>query len=81
MNIKLAKTKLEEAEELLCIQKEAFQSDLEKYQDYDSSPATEKVERLMRKIELFHHFTIWINNEIVGGIDVRDLNNQHYRIN
>ncbi|ENQ3080642.1 GNAT family N-acetyltransferase [Bacillus cereus] len=81
MNIKLAKTKLEEAEELLCIQKKAFQSDLEKYQDYDSSPATEKVERLMRKIELFHHFTIWINNEIVGGIDVRDLNNQHYRIN
>ncbi|MGG2065229.1 hypothetical protein [Bacillus sp. S14(2024)] len=44
MHIKLAKTKLVEAEELLCIQKEAFQSDLEKYQDYDSSPATEKVE-------------------------------------
>lgn len=53
--MKLVRTKLKEAENLLYIQKEAFQSDLEKYQDYDSNPAIEKVERLMRKIELFHH--------------------------
>ncbi|WP_439876649.1 GNAT family N-acetyltransferase (plasmid) [Bacillus mycoides] len=81
MEITITKTKVNEAKSLLEIQKKAFQADLEKYQDYDSSPATEKIERLIRKINMVHHYTIFINGMIVGGIDVRELSNNHYRLN
>lgn len=46
MKIEVYKTKVNEAEILLHIQKEAFAADLEKYEDYDSIPATEKLGRL-----------------------------------
>jgi GNAT superfamily N-acetyltransferase len=77
----LIRTNKEEAQKLLGIQKKAFADDLEKYQDDESSPVNEPVERLIRKIELFHHYTIWLHSQIVGGVDVRDLGEGRYRLN
>ncbi|MFF2176328.1 GNAT family N-acetyltransferase [Lysinibacillus sp. NPDC058147] len=81
MNIVIKRTNEIEAPILLEIQKEAFEDDLRKYEDHDTSPVNEPVERLLRKIELFKHYTIWHNNEIIGGIDVRDLKDNKYRLN
>ncbi|WP_026907280.1 GNAT family N-acetyltransferase [Paucisalibacillus globulus] len=81
MDLIILRTKKEEASKLLVIQKKAFKDDLEKYQDHESSPVNEPIERLRMKIELFFHYTIWLNDEIIGGIDVRDLGDGKYRLN
>ncbi|KOP69667.1 hypothetical protein AMS59_22340 [Lysinibacillus sp. FJAT-14745] len=81
MNIVIKRTNVIEAPILLAIQKEAFEDDLRKYEDHDTSPVNEPIERLLRKIELFIHYTVWHNNEIIGGIDVRDLKDNKYRLN
>ncbi|WP_339216804.1 GNAT family N-acetyltransferase [Ornithinibacillus sp. FSL M8-0202] len=81
MDLIIKKTKITEAKRLLEIQKEAFREDLEKYQDYETSPVNEKIDRLLSKITHFHHYTIWLNGEIIGGIDIRDLGKGKYRLN
>ncbi|MCY9549444.1 GNAT family N-acetyltransferase [Lysinibacillus xylanilyticus] len=81
MSIVIKRTNETEAPILLEIQKEAFEDDLRKYEDHDTSPVNEPIERLLRKIELFIHYTIWHNNVIIGGIDVRDLKDNKYRLN
>lgn len=58
MSVRLSRTKLEEAEQLLEIQKKAFVDDLLKYQDHEGSPVNEPIERLRKKIELFLYYTI-----------------------
>jgi len=70
-----------EASVLLDIQKEAFQEDLIKYEDYETSPVNEPIERLIKKIELFIHYTIWIDGKIAGGADIRDMSEGRYRLN
>lgn len=81
MSVRLSRTKLEEAEQLLEIQKKAFVDDLLKYQDHEGSPVNEPIERLRKKIELFLYYTIWLNDEIIGGIDIRDLGDGKFRLN
>lgn len=81
MNIVIKRTNEIEAPILLEIQKEAFEDDLRMYEDHNTSPVNEPIERLLRKIELFIHYTIWHNNEIIGGIDVRNLKDNKYRLN
>ncbi len=81
MNIKIIRTRLEEVEILLEIQKEAFQPDLELYQDFDSNPAVEPIDRLKLKVERYYYYTIFIDGKIVGGIDIRPLEENHYRLN
>ena len=81
MELTIAKTKAHEAPILLKIQQQAFAEDLKKYQDHETNPANESIERLASKIELFLHYTIWYRHEIIGGIDVRDLKQNRYRLN
>ena len=81
MELTIAKTKAHEAPILLKIQQQAFAEDLKKYQDHETNPANEPIERLASKIELFLHYTIWYRHEIIGGIDVRDLKQNRYRLN
>lgn len=78
--IEIKRTKHNEIETLLVIQKDAFKEDLKRYQDFESSPATESYERLERKVNLFHHYTIYIENQVAGGLDIRDLG-EHIRLN
>ncbi|WP_042149973.1 GNAT family N-acetyltransferase [Paucisalibacillus sp. EB02] len=81
MNIILSRTNLDETIQLLEIQKKAFADDLKKYQDHESSPVNETIERLRLKIESFFYYTIWFNDEIIGGVDIRDLGEGKYRLN
>ncbi|MET3658650.1 GNAT family N-acetyltransferase [Sporosarcina psychrophila] len=81
MDITIKRTKEVEAQRLLEIQTEAFAEDLKRYEDYDTNPVNESIERLLRKIEAFFHYTIWLGDEIIGGADVRDLKENKYRLN
>ena len=81
MKLTITKTKAHEAPILLKIQQQAFAEDLKKYQDHETNPANEPIERLASKIELFFHYTIWYGYEIIGGIDIRDLKQNRYRLN
>lgn len=81
MEIKIQRTNINEAEILLDIQREAFKEDLEKYEDYDTSPATEPIEKLKRKINNSFHYTIFLDNTIIGGIEVRKLSETQFYLN
>jgi len=81
MGLTIKRTEEVEARRLLEIQKEAFAKDLKRYEDYDTNPANEPIERLLRKIEKFFHYTIWFGGEIIGGADVRELKENKYRLN
>ena len=54
---------------------------LKKYEDAETSPVNEPIERLQWKINHYEHFTIWHEQQIIGGIDIRKLENEHYRLN
>ena len=51
MNVKLVRVGIEEAEFLWKMQVESFMSLYEKYQDTDTSPATEKVEKVIWRLQ------------------------------
>jgi|NGEPerStandDraft_9_1074522.scaffolds.fasta_scaffold22928_2 ribosomal protein S18 acetylase RimI-like enzyme len=67
----IRRTNVDEAEDILNVQKEAFQADLEKYEDFETSPATEPIKKLLYKINKNIHYTILINDRIIGGAEVR----------
>ncbi|OZV10646.1 hypothetical protein CIW83_19170 [Tissierella sp. P1] len=81
MEIKIQRTRINEAEILLDIQKKAFKEDLEKYEDYDTSPATEPIEKLIRKINNSFHYTVFLDDIIIGGIEVRKLSDTQFYLN
>jgi ribosomal protein S18 acetylase RimI-like enzyme len=71
MELIIRRTFIEEAEELLAIQKEAFSEDLKKYKDFDTSPATEPIKKLLYKINKNFHYTILMKDKIIGGAELR----------
>lgn len=79
--LKIQRTSQAEAKMLLQIQQDAFQDDLEKYNDIETNPANEPIERLLFKIENYLHYTIWLEGKVIGGIDIRNLRNERYRLN
>ena len=68
----------DDAEEVWKMQVEAFTSLYEKYQDTDTSPATEKIDKVhMRLNQSFTYFYfIVVNGEKVGAIRVVDKNEE-----
>lgn len=81
MDLIIKRTKEVEARRLLEIQTEAFSEDLIRYEDHDTNPVNEPIEKLLRKIEIFIHYTILLDDEIIGGADIRDLKENKYRLN
>ena len=74
MSITLEKATESDMEEIWKMQVEAFKSLLEKYQDYDMSPATESYENVLNKYKqpwTCYYFIIK-NNEKVGAVRVID---------
>ena len=47
MNIKLIRATIEDSKELWQMQLESFQSLLDKYQDYDTNPASEPIDKII----------------------------------
>ncbi|MEH6908438.1 GNAT family N-acetyltransferase [Neobacillus drentensis] len=80
MEVSIKKTKLDEIEDLLAIQKDVFAEDYALYEDHDSTPVNETTEKLIENIERFFHFTIWLDNDIIGAIDIRPLADKRLRL-
>lgn len=72
--MELVRIGIDDAEKLWKMQVEAFASLYEKYQDIDTSPATEKIDKiLMRLNQSFTYFYfIVVDGEKVGAIRVVD---------
>ena len=74
MSITLVKATESDIKEIWEMQVEAFKSLLEKYQDYDISPATESYENVLNKYKQSwtSYYFIIRNSEIVGAVRVID---------
>lgn len=74
MEVTLSRAKIGDAKELHVMQVEAFRELLEKYQDFETSPANEgveKVEERLRQDFTFYYF-ICIGQQKVGAIRIID---------
>lgn len=74
MEVTLSRAKIGDAKELHAMQVEAFRDLLEKYQDFETSPANEgveKVEERLRQDFTFYYF-ICIGQQKVGAIRIID---------
>jgi GNAT superfamily N-acetyltransferase len=71
LDLIIRRTSTEEAEDILNVQKEAFKADLDEYNDYETSPATEPLKKLLYKINKNIHYTILTGDRIIGGAEVR----------
>ncbi|WP_066367594.1 GNAT family N-acetyltransferase [Neobacillus fumarioli] len=80
MEVKINKTSLTEADKLLSIQREVFASDLKKYKDYDTSPATETIDFFKYRINHSYHYTMFVDGKIAGGVCIVKVSDTHYRL-
>ena len=51
MNIKLIRATIEDSKELWQMQVESFQLLLDKYQDYDTNPASEPIDKIINRLK------------------------------
>lgn len=77
MSIKLRPAKLEDIEKILQMQKEAFNELLKKYEDYDTSPATENYDDIIfrfNQTETTYYFieTDGIDVGVIRIVDFKD---------
>ena len=81
MNISLKQATVEDAPHLQAMLREAFAGLLEKYQDYDTNPATMTVEAVRLRLEQAqtHYYFIIVDEETAGGMRVVDFQNGETR--
>ena len=74
MGVQLRKAEKEEMHKLWEMQVEAFKGFLDKYHDYDMSPAAESYERILQKYDFVGttYYFIVSDGTIVGGIRIID---------
>ena len=74
MEITLLRANIDDAEELHAMQVEAFKELLEKYQDFDTSPANESVEKVEARLQqdFTYYYFICIGQQKAGAIRVID---------
>lgn len=75
MEIKLVRADINDAKELHAMQVEAFKELLEKYQDFDTSPANEGVEKVEYRLRqnFTYYYFICIGQQKAGAIRIIDL--------
>ena len=75
MNIKLIRATIEDSKELWQMQLESFQSLLDKYQDYDTNPASEPIDKIIYRLkqEETYYYFICMNDVKVGAIRIIDF--------
>jgi ribosomal protein S18 acetylase RimI-like enzyme len=78
MKFKILPSKNAEAYELLNIQRESFYSDLMKYKDYDTNPATESLDYFLFRMQNSLHYSIFVDGKLAGGICIVIQTNTHY---
>ncbi len=74
MDIHLTRIGLDEAKKLWEMQVEAFQGLYEKYQDTETSPATEKIDKILMRLNqsFTYYYFIKADNKAVGAMRVVD---------
>lgn len=74
MDIELIKADERDAEEILGMQKAAFAELLDKYKDYDTSPANETLEKVLYRLRqpFTYFYLIKLNGENIGAIRIVD---------
>lgn len=75
MNIKLIRATIEDSKELWQMQLESFQPLLDKYQDYDTNPASEPIDKIIYRLkqEETYFYFICMNDVKVGAIRIIDF--------
>ncbi|MGF9697836.1 GNAT family N-acetyltransferase [Paenibacillus sp. MABNR03] len=76
MNIELVRAQVADAQKIWSMQKEAFDELLKKYQDFDTNPANESLEKVKYRLEQddTYYYFIRINDEVIGAVRVVDKN-------
>lgn len=69
-NISLAKASVEDAEELLALQREVFMPLYKKYKDHETSPVTQTMERFTARFERGTYFKVLYEGELAGSVFV-----------
>lgn len=74
MEVKLKRIDIEEAEKLWKMQVEAFQDLYEKYQDTETSPAKENIDKILMRLNQPFTYYYWIEteNKTIGAIRIVD---------
>ncbi len=74
MNLELIRVSVEDAERLWKMQIEAFTELYNKYQDTETSPAMEPIDKIIMRLEqpFTYYYYIQADNDIVGAIRVVD---------
>lgn len=82
MEMKLIKAGIDDAEELWKMQVKAFQGLYEKYQDTQTSPATEKMDKIIMRLNqpFTYYYFIEADGVIVGAVRVVDKQEETKRI-
>lgn len=82
MGISLTKAGLKDVEIIHEMQIKSFMPLLEKYQDYETSPANEPIEKIVNRInQSFTDYYIIKSDDIdVGGVRIVKKNDKHYRV-
>ncbi|MBU3189336.1 GNAT family N-acetyltransferase [Clostridium bowmanii] len=82
MDISLIKAGLKDAKIIYGMQIKSFMVLLERYQDFETSPGSEPIEKIIGRInQLFTDYYIIKNDGVaVGGVRVVKKDNKHYRV-
>ena len=82
MVISLTKSELKDAENIHAMQIKSFIPLLEKYQDYETSPVNEPIEKIIDKINqpFTNYYIIKSDSLDVGGVRIVKKNDKHYRV-
>lgn len=74
MKVSLVRASLENAKEIWQMQKESFAGLLEKYQDFETNPASESLERVLWKLNQpnTYFYFIQLDGQNVGAVRVVD---------
>lgn len=78
MNITLCRATSDDAQQLWEMQVEAFQRLLDKYQDFETSPASEPINKIIDRLEQkeTYYYFICVDNDKVGAIRVIDYHTE-----
>ncbi|MEK3714488.1 GNAT family N-acetyltransferase [Paenibacillus sp. FSL R7-0333] len=79
-DVTLSKATLEDAADIHAMQLQAFMPLLEKYQDYETNPANETLERLVERMnqKFVNYYIIRNAGNAVGSIRVKKIEEHHY---
>ncbi|AFM41514.1 acetyltransferase [Desulfosporosinus acidiphilus SJ4] len=82
MNISLTKAELKDAETIHVMQTNSFMPLLEKYQDFETSPANEPIEKIVTRLnQSFTDYYVIKNDGVtVGAIRIIKMGDQRYRV-